>query len=199
MKKFFVATVFLLSIAIMGFSQLKPGDAAVDFKMENVDGSMVKLSDYSKEKGVILVFTCNECPYSKAYETRIIQLHNSFSKTGYPVVAINSNDIGISPNDTLEKMKERAKEKKFPFVYLKDNDQVFKSYGASKTPHIYLLKNDGAGAFKVAYIGAIDNNAMDEKAVTESYVSLAIAALEKGKKPSPAEVKAIGCSIKSKP
>ncbi|MCF8225938.1 MAG: thioredoxin family protein [Bacteroidales bacterium] len=179
-------------------AQLEPGDKAVDFKLPNVDGKMVALSDYAEEKGVILIFTCNPCPFSKAYEQRIIKMHNRFSTIGYPVVAINPNDISLSPDDTMEKMKERASEKEYPFVYLKDNSEVFKAYGATRTPHVFLLKNNGSGDYTVAFIGAIDNNAMDEKAVSEKYVEQAIISLEQGVKVDPEEVKAVGCTIKTR-
>jgi len=177
---------------------LNPGDNAVAFSLKNVDGTTVSLSDYSDQKGVILVFTCNPCPFAKAYEQRIIQLHKVFADQGYPVVAINPNDDEISPEDTFEKMKTRASDKDYPFPYLKDETQeVYKAYGASRTPHIYLLENKG-GKFKVAYIGAIDDNAMDAASVTKSFVTDAIGALNSGSKPNPVTTKAIGCTIKTK-
>lgn len=198
MKKAIFIFLVLAGASFALNAQLKPGDLATDFNLKNVDGRMVSLADYSSEKGVILVFTCNPCPFAKAYEQRIIKLHTSFASGGYPVVAIDPNDETLSPDDTFEKMKERAAEKKYPFVYLKDDGSVFKSYGATRTPHVFLLKNDGKGKFTVAYIGAIDNNAMDEKSVSEKYVQQAIIALENGQKPKPEQVKAIGCTIKSK-
>lgn len=177
---------------------LKPGDNAVEFSLKNVDGSAVALSDYQDQKGVILVFTCNPCPFSIAYEQRIIALHLSYADQGYPVVAINPNDIEISPDDTMDKMKARAEEKDYPFPYLKDESQeVYKAYGATKTPHIFLLQNKG-GKFKVVYIGAIDDYAMDAASVTSRYLENAIAALASGNKPDPASTKAIGCTIKTK-
>ena len=177
---------------------LKPGDNAVDFSLKNVDGKTVSLSDYADQKGVIVVFTCNPCPFAKAYEQRIIQYHNQFKGLGYPVVAINPNDDEISPEDSFEKMKSRAAEKEYPFPYLKDESQeVYKAYGATRTPHIYLLQKKG-GKFKVAYIGAIDDNAMNAAAVSKTYLKDAISDLEAGGKPDPATTKAIGCTIKAK-
>jgi len=198
MKKY---TLLALVFGMLTFNlsaQLKPGDAAVDFTLKNVDGQMVSLSDYSGEKGVIVVFTCNPCPFAKAYESRIIELHKRFSGEGFPVVAINPNDDEVSPDDTWEKMKSLAKEKEYPFPYLKDETQeVYKAYGATRTPHIYLLANKG-GDFEVAYIGAIDNNAMDPKSVSERYVMQAIVAIIQNKDPKPAVTDAIGCTIKTK-
>ncbi len=198
MKKTILTTVLTLMAILLVNAGLKPGDDAVGFSLKNVDGTSVSLSDFNDQKGVILVFTCNPCPFAKAYEQRIIKMHNTYADKGFPVVAINPNDVDISPDDTLEKMKARADEQEYPFVYLKDETQeVYLTYGASKTPHIFLLQKVGGG-FKVAYVGAIDDNAMDEARETRKYVENAIAALVSGSKPDPATTKAIGCTIKRK-
>lgn len=179
-------------------AEVKPGDKAVGFTLKNVDGTKISLTDYSDQKGVILVFTCNECPFAKAYEQKIIKLHENFAGQGFPVVAINPNDSDISPDDTFEEMKARASERSYPFPYLKDETQeVFKAYGASRTPQVFLLKNNGSD-FAVAYIGPIDNNALDVSTATEKYVENAIRAVVSGQDPDPAFIKAIGCTIKAK-
>jgi len=198
MKKAILTSVLTLIAVLMLNAGLKPGDKAVEFSLKNVDGTIVSLSDYSDEKGVIVIFTCNPCPFAKAYEQRIIALHQSYASQGFPVLAINPNDEVISPDDTLDKMKKRAEEEDYPFPYLKDETQeVYKAYGATRTPHIFLLHNKG-GEFKVAYIGAIDDNAMNAALVTSRYLELAIAALISGSSPDPATTKAIGCTIKTK-
>lgn len=194
--------VFLLSM-IMGLAfnanaqqGLEVGDKAVDFKLLNVDGEMVALSDYDNENGVVVIFTCNHCPFAKAWEQRIIELHNDFADKGFPVIAINPNDSTVVPSDSYSAMQKRAREKSFPFPYLLDADQtVFPAYGATKTPHVYLLENTPDG-FVVRYIGAIDNNYKDESQVTETYLADAINALIAGNQPEPETTKAIGCSIK---
>ena len=198
MKKVFLTATLAIAGFVMVNAGLKPGDTAPDFSLKNVDGAMVSLADYSDQKGVIVVFTCNPCPFAKAYEQRIIQLHQKYEDQGYPVVAINPNDDEISPDDTFEKMKQRAGEKEYPFPYLKDETQeVYRAYGAARTPHIFLLEKKG-GKFKVAYIGAIDDNAMDASGVTKKYLEDAIAAIISGNNPNPATTKAIGCTIKTK-
>ena len=198
MKKTIVTSVLALMAFMLVNAGLKPGDNAVEFSLKNVDGTSVSLSDYADQKGVIVVFTCNPCPFAKAYEQRIITLHKSYADQGFPVVAINPNDVEISPDDSMDKMEARAEEQDYPFPYLKDESQeVYKAYGASKTPHIFLLQNKG-GKFKVAYIGAIDDNAMDATDVNSKYVEKAIAALLSGSNPDPATTKAIGCTIKTK-
>lgn len=192
------SSILLLAISLSLSAQLKPGDKAVNFTLKNVDSEMVTLFDYLDKKGVILVFTCNPCPFSKAYEERIIKIHNFYGPKGFPVIAINSNDESRSPDDSFEKMQELAEEKEYPFPYLKDTKEVFRTYGATRTPHIFLLNKNNNGVLKVAFIGAIDNNPMAPADVTERYLENAIAKLMKGEKPDPSEVKAVGCSIKAK-
>ncbi|HSZ71685.1 MAG TPA: thioredoxin family protein [Cytophagaceae bacterium] len=172
-------------------------DEIKDFRLKSVDGKLVSLSDYPTTKGFIIVFTCNHCPYSKAYEERIIDLQKKYAST-YPVIAINSNDAVTYPDDSFEAMKKRAVQKKYPFVYLCDESQdVAKIFGATKTPHVYLVqKQEEKNVIK--YVGAIDDNYQDESAVKKHYVEDAIAALEKGIDVSIKETKAIGCSIKWK-
>jgi peroxiredoxin len=191
-----VAALTLLSAATLPFNNgLKPGDKAPDFKLKNVDDRMVSMADFKEAKGFIVTFTCNTCPYAVMYEDRLIELHNKFAPLGYPVIAIQPNDPAAQPGDAFDKMKERAKEKGFPFVYLFDEGQkIYPMYGASRTPEIYLLDK----SLTVRYTGAIDDNAQNADAVTVRYVEDAIAALEKGKQPEPATVKAIGCTIKVK-
>lgn len=174
------------------------GDITTDFKLKNVDGKMVSLSDYKKAKGYIVVFTCNHCPFSQAYEQRIIDLHNKYQSKGFPVVAINPNDKTRSPEDSYENMITRAKEKKYPFVYVYDETQaIAKTYGATRTPHVYLLQKTKQGN-KVAYIGAIDDNSEEPTEVKEKYLANAIDALLANKPIAKTTTKAIGCTIKWK-
>jgi peroxiredoxin len=174
---------------------LKVGDTAPDFRLKNVDGSMVSLKDFKKAKGFIVTFTCNTCPYAVMYEDRIIELHKKMEPKGFPVIAIQPNDPDIQPGDSFAKMQERAREKKFPFAYLLDEGQkVYPLYGATRTPHFYILDKN----LKVQYIGALDDNPQDASAVTKRYVEDAVNAIEKGKTPEVTSTKAIGCGIKAK-
>jgi peroxiredoxin len=174
------------------------GDAVADFKLKNVDGKMIALSDYTTAKGAIIIFDCNTCPYSKAYNDRIIGLNKKYSEKGFPVITINPNDPQMSPGDSYEEMVARAKQKKYDFPYLIDESQVVaRSFGATNTPHVYVLQKDGSD-FKVAYIGTIDNNSRDASAATKKYVEDAVDALLAGQPVPTKSTKAVGCSIKWK-
>jgi peroxiredoxin len=195
MKKIILTGIMSLVALVLVHGGLKPGDKAVPFSLKNVDGQTVSLSDYNSQKGVVVIFTCNPCPFAKAYEQRIIELHNQYEGMGFPVVAINPNNPAVSPDDSFDKMKARANEKDYPFPYLVDDKGIFKEYGATRTPHVFLLAKSGNN-FEVAYIGAIDDNAMEASAVTKKYLQGAIKALMSGDKPKPSSTKAIGCTIK---
>jgi peroxiredoxin len=199
MKKlmFFSAVIMMLS-SFSPSAGYKVGDKAADFKLMNVDDKMVSLADYKDAKGFIVVFTCNHCPFSVKYEDRIIALDKKYKEKGYPVIAINPNDPAAHAIDDFPNMKKRAKEKKFTFPYLHDESQaVATAFGASRTPHVFILQKEAAGTV-VKYIGAIDDNSDNEKQVKEKYVENAVDALLAGKPVDPSFTKAIGCTIKWK-
>ena len=171
------------------------GDKARDFKLKNVDGKMVSLSDYDDAQGYVLIFTCNTCPYSKMYEDRIIAMDKKFKAKGVPVIAINPNDVERQPGDSYEKMQQRSKAKGFTFPYVYDETQeIAKAYGATNTPHVYLLDKN----MVVQYIGAIDNNAKSAADADQMYVEDAVNAMLAGKPIENTKTKAIGCTIKWK-
>ncbi|MFS4471957.1 thioredoxin family protein [Chryseobacterium sp. T20] len=174
------------------------GDEAADFKLKNIDGKMVSLSDFKNAKGFIVVFTCNHCPYAKKYEDRIIELDKKYKAQGYPVIAINPNDPNVQPEDGYQQMIERAKQKGFTFPYLVDEGQkIYPQYGATKTPHVFVLKKEN-GKNIVKYIGAIDNNYDNPNDVSEYYAQDAVNALIKGEPVKMTKTVAIGCTIKVK-
>lgn len=171
------------------------GDLATDFNLKNVDGEMVSLKNYENAKGFILVFTCNHCPYSKAYEDRIIALDKKYKPKGFPVIAINPSDPKKDSSESFENMQKRAAEKGFTFPYLLDVGQkIYPQYGATNTPHVFVLTKTEIGN-KVAYIGAIDDNHKSAAAVNKKYVEDAVDALLSGKTPVVTKTKAIGCGI----
>lgn len=172
------------------------GDKAEDFSLKNIDGKMVSLADFKDARGFIVIFTCNTCPYSVANEDRIIELDKKYKPKGFPVVAINPNNPEVSSGDSFELMKERAAEKGFAFPYLLDEGQkVYPKYGATKTPHVFVLKKDDKDLI-VKYIGAIDDSARDAGSVRTKYVENAVNALLTDQPIEMASTKAIGCSIK---
>ncbi|GAB3583372.1 thioredoxin family protein [Hymenobacter daeguensis] len=172
----------------------KVGDKAADFKLKNIDGKLVSLADNKAAKGYIVVFTCNTCPFAKAYESRIVDLNAKYAPKGYPVVAINPNDPAVAPGDSYADMQK----KKYAFPYLVDeSQQVAKTYGATRTPHLYVLTRKG-NDFVVSYIGAIDDNSEDAKLVKTKYVENAMTEILAGKPATTSSTKAIGCTIKWK-
>lgn len=183
-------------------AELAIGADAPSFKLKNASNTvngldqMVGLEDYRNVKGYIVIFTCNHCPYSIAYEDRIINIHNTYALRGYPVVAINPNDPNRVPEDSYEKMIVRAKEKRFPFAYLHDNTQeIAKAYGATKTPHVFVVQKKKDKNL-VRYVGAIDNSHTDEP--TDTFLCDAIDALLSDRFPKRTNAKAFGCTIKWK-
>jgi peroxiredoxin len=191
-----IGAMFLMIAATPDNAGYKVGDKAMDFKLKNVDGKMVSMADYKSAKGYIVVFTCNHCPYAKAYEQRIMDLDKKYASQGYPVIAISSNDKNSVPDDSPENMATRAKDRHYTFPYLFDESQeIAKTYGAIKTPHVFVLTKEGANNV-VKYIGAIDDNSEDASAVKVKYVENALTEIMAGKPVSVPTTKAIGCGIK---
>ncbi|MFK2820596.1 thioredoxin family protein [Flavobacteriaceae sp. LMIT009] len=194
----FLVSAFTVNTVTVGGDGYEVGDIATDFKLKNIDGKMVSLADYKDAKGYIVIFTCNTCPYAVMYEDRIIDLDKKYASKGYPVIAIMPNDPDIKPGDNMEAMKARAASKGFTFPYLIDEGQeIYPQYGATKTPHVYLLEKTNAGN-EVKYIGAIDDNYKDAAAVNTKYVEDAVDALLAGNEVTETKTRAIGCSIKAK-
>jgi peroxiredoxin len=198
MKKLAFISAAIIALCSFTSTGYNVGDKAADFKLKNIDGKMVSLSDYTTAKGFIVVFTCNHCPFAKAYEDRIIALNTKFASQGYPVIAINPNDPTQVEEDSYANMQARAKAKNYAFPYLMDETQaIAHAFGAAHTPHVFVLQKSGSD-FVVKYIGAIDDNSDDPSAVKQKYVEDAVNNLLAGKPVSPASTKAIGCSIKWK-
>lgn len=201
LKILFLLTVALVAAAAVIFgmrdykSGYEVGDIATDFSLKDVSGNQVSLSQFNDAKGFILVFMCNTCPFSIANEERILALDKKYKSVGFPVIGINPNNPVVSPGDSFEAMQQRSKEKNFTFPYLFDEEQqVYPQYGATKTPHVFILKKENGLVIK--YIGAIDNSVRDSETVTEKYVENAINSLLSDEDIKTTTTKAIGCSIK---
>jgi peroxiredoxin len=202
MKTLKLLTIMTFGLALFAFTNITIdkgyaiGDIATDFSLENIDGRMVSLSDYEDAKGFIVIFTCNTCPYAVAYEDRVEALNKKYADKGYPVIAIMPNNTDVKPGDNIEAMKSRAKAKGFTFPYLLDKGQkIYPQYGATKTPHVYILEKTKKGN-TVKYIGAIDDNYKDAESVTVKYAEDAVDSLLKNKDIDVKSTRAIGCSIK---
>jgi peroxiredoxin len=176
------------------YPELELGAKGPSFNLKNVDGKMVSLADFKEKKAVVVVFTCNACPYAKAYEDRLVSLASEYQPKGVQFVALNPNDPGKQPPDGFDKMVERAKEKKLPYPYLVDEGStVAAAYGASVTPHIFLLDAKGT----LVYRGRIDDSAKIEE-VKSTDLKRALDSILSGKEISTTSTTAFGCTIKWK-
>ena len=164
-----------------------------DVKMANVDGKSLTIADAKGPKGTLVVFTCNSCPWAQAWEGRVAELGNAFMKQGIGVVAINSNDPSVKPDDDMPAMVERAKKLGLAFPYVMDaSSDVARAFGATRTPEAFLFDAEG----KLVYHGAIDDNAKEPAKVTARYLNDALTATAAGKAVATPETKSLGCSIK---
>lgn len=173
---------------------LKIGDLLPHFALPAVDGMTVE-SHLIKDSVLVVVFTCNHCPYAMAYEDRLIALAEHFDEEGVQFVLINSNDPTGYPEDSFERMGEKATEKGYPFPYCLDETQaVAKSFGALCTPHCFVFDHERT----LRYKGQVDDNWEDPDAVERHTLRDAVAAVLRGDAPAVTEANAIGCSIKWK-
>jgi peroxiredoxin len=171
--------------------QLKIGDVAPSWSdLPGTDDKKHSLADLQEKQVIVVCFTCNSCPYSVDYEDRMIEFHKKYSdrKEGVALIAINANH---KPAEQLDRMKERARIKEFPFPYLMDETQkVAASYGANFTPEFFVLNEDR----RIVYIGAMDDKTEADK-VEQRYVDLAVEAALKNELPAITTNPARGCSI----
>jgi peroxiredoxin len=165
-----------------------------DAKLKNAtDGKEISLAQAAGKKGTLVVFTCNNCPFAKAWEERIVELGNTYAKKGIGVVLINSNSPSVSKGDTFEEMQKRAKERGMQVAYAADaQSTVARAFGASRTPEAFLFDKDG----KLAYHGTIDDNHEEPTKVAKRYLRDALDAVVAGKAPALPETKSLGCGIK---
>ncbi len=176
-------------------ANLKVGDKAIPFSLPGVDDKQHSLADYEDKNAVVVIFTCNHCPYVRAWEDRMVQIQSDYASKGIQLIAINANDPAKYPDDSFPKMKERAREKKFNFPYLHDETQkVALAYGAERTPEVFLF--DGNGVLR--YHGLIDDNYDDANAVKTHYLRDALDAGLAGKPVSIPDTRPVGCTIKWK-
>lgn len=175
-----------------GLTELEIGKAAPEFSLPGTDGKTYAYKDVAGEKGTLVVFTCNHCPYAVAYQKRIIDMTAKYKPQGVGVVAISSNDVKSYPDDSFEMMKVRADSMKYNFPYLYDESQaVALKYGPKVTPHIFLFDAKGT----LVYRGRIDDSAKENE-VKKRELTEALDALVGGKEIPTTATTAFGCSIK---
>jgi peroxiredoxin len=171
------------------------GDPAPSFSLPGIDGRTHSLDTLSDKPVLVVVFSCNHCPYVQAYEDRLVAIQRDYAGRGVQLVAINSNDDMNYPEDSFEQMVARAKTKKFNFLYLRDASQgTARAYGATHTPQLFVFDR----ARKLRYTGKIDDNWQNPKAVTRHYLRDVIEALLTDHAPAETQTHAIGCTIKWK-
>jgi peroxiredoxin len=176
-------------------ANLKSGDKALPFALPGVDDKRHALSDYAGRAAMAVIFSCNHCPYVRAWEDRMVQIQADYAGRGVQLVAISANDAAKYPDDSFPKMKERAKEKGFNFPYLYDETQaVARAYGAQRTPEVFLFDKGGL----LRYHGAIDDNCDAPNAVQAHYLRNALDAVLADQAPQVTETSPVGCTIKWK-
>ena len=169
------------------------GANAPDFDLPGVDGRSCSPGSFADARLLLVVFWCNHCPYVIGTEEKLIRLALDYATQGVRVVAINSNSTENHPDDSLEHMVQRAREKNYPFAYLRDETQaVARGYGALRTPHFYLFDQER----KLRYTGRMDDNPKFPEKVTTRELVDAIDAVLGGRQPDPAVTNPIGCNVK---
>lgn len=178
-------------------NKLQIGDKAVltDVKMVDVSGSTVSLADVKKENGVVVLFSCNSCPFVLYWEDRYNDVKKWADKNDVGMIVLNSNYKKRSGDDSLDAMKKKAKDEGYDFHYVIDKDsKLANAFGGQTTPHVFLFDGD----YKLAYKGAIDDNAKDPSAVSKTYLKDALVSLGEGNSIAVNETPPVGCSIKRK-
>ncbi|NDJ74983.1 MAG: thioredoxin family protein [Chloroflexi bacterium] len=172
------------------------GQTGPRFALPGVDDKQVDLADLlARHRAVAVIFSCNHCPYVRAWEGRMVEIQRDYADKGVVLVAINPNDTSRYPDDDVAHMQQRAQEQGFNFPYLRDDSQdIARAYGGTHTPHVFLLDGDGV----VRYRGAIDDNYDEPGAVQHAYLRDALDAVLAGQTPPVADTKAVGCTIKWK-
>jgi len=180
-------------MALTESTMVSLGKSAPDFSLEGTDYKMHSLKDF-EQKPLVVIFTCNHCPYAQAIESRLIHLASDYRDSVF-FVAINSNDVTNYPEDSMENMRKRAKDNHYPFPYLLDNTQdVARSYGAVCTPDIFLFNSNQ----KLEYRGRLDDNWQNEHEVTSEDLRCAIDAILDSKAVDHVQHPSMGCNIKWK-
>ena len=176
-------------------TNLTVGATALPFELPAVDGKTYAYNDFADKQAVVVVFSCNHCPYVLAWEDRLVEIQAEYGPRGVQVLAINANDAERYPTDSFEKMQAHAAEKGYNFPYLHDESQaVARAYGAERTPEVFVF--DQAGVLH--YHGLIDDNHENPDQVQNAYLRNALDAILTGQNPPVTNTDPKGCTIKWK-
>ena len=196
MKKLIFAVTLLLCFGIQA-KELDLGSVLPleDVKMMDITGKEVSLGQAKGKNGLLVIFSCNTCPWVIKWEDRYVELAKKYQSKGVGVIALNSNETTFGSVDSMDKMKAHAKDKGYNFYYAMDNGaKLAREFGATRTPHVYLFNAEN----QLVYRGAIDDNAKNKKKVKKPYVADAIDAILAGNTIKYASTKALGFGIKFK-
>jgi peroxiredoxin len=193
-------TKLLLSILISIFSVISAEELSLgseiplaDTKLQDISGDYLTLNETLGEAGLLVIFSCNTCPWVIRWNDRYVSITDQYKSKGINVIALNSNEAYRDGDESLKAMQKFAKKNDYNFPYVVDSDsKLARAFGATRTPHIYLFNADG----KLVYRGAIDDNARNAKAVKEPYLATAIDQMLTGKEITNTSTKALGCTIK---
>lgn len=200
MKNLVFLFVLLLSFSVYAADntgKLEVGDKAVltDVKMTDVSGKSLSLEDVKDKNGVLVLFSCNTCPFVKKWEGRYNDLKAWADKNDVGMIVLNSNYQKRSGDDSMEAMQQKAEEHAYSFYYVVDEEsKIANAFGGQTTPHAFLFDGD----FELAYKGLIDDNYDSADDVSKAYLKDAIASLASGEEVAITETKPIGCGIKRK-
>lgn len=164
-----------------------------DVKMQDVSGKMTSIKDAAKANGVLVMFSCNTCPYVLKNQDRTVEIAAYALQKDLGVIVLNSNEAYRTKDDSFDAMKAYAKDQKYKWSYVVDkNHEIADAFGANRTPEVFMFDKN----MKLVYHGAIDDNPSDATAVKRSHLKMAINELTEGKDISVKESKSVGCSIK---
>lgn len=194
--------VLIMTASVSAFSanskdKMQIGDKAAhtDVEMKDVSGEMISIDDVKKGNGVLVLFSCNTCPFVMRWEDRYSVIKKWADNYDIGMIVLNSNYQNRDGVDSFEAMKEKAKEQDYNFYYVVDkNSRIANAYGGKTTPHAFLFSNDG----KLVYKGAVDDNYKSSDKVAQAYLKDAIKSLGNGEEVVVSETRPVGCSIKRK-
>ena len=195
MNKIFNLMIIFTLMTFLQSKELEIGSKIPLFavKMDQVNGNPISLKDVMGKNGLIVIFSCNTCPWVLAWEDRYNVIYKKYKDKGFDMVAINSNQGTRNSGDSMSDMIKHAKKAKYEFPYtLDEGSKLANAFGATKTPHVYLFDSNA----KLVYKGAIDDNSRNPKKVEDHYLMDALDSMLEGKKISQVSTKAIGCTIK---